>query len=414
MKPLEGVRLALQQVWAHKLKSAFTLLGVVIGVTFLIAVITIVEGMNRYVEEDVAGSLFGVNTFTVVRRSRVSTGQESIEARRLAARSPDLTLRDVEIIRDAVPDYWLLSYYEDRGGIEARHAENRYRRVRLIGASPDHSELQGWDVEFGRGLSSLDENRSLRNAVIGSAIAGRLFPDADPVGGEVRLGAHRFQVVGVFEEQGGLFGTVRDAAVVIPFSTYRQNFSGSRNEVDAISVKMRTEREFEAAKLAVEAALRSDRALRPGEPNTFHFETSDDILDSWRQISRILFMAVPGLVGISLVVGGIVIMNIMLMSVAGRVKEIGIRKAIGARRRDIMVQFLAESSTLSLLGAGFGIVLGIGLGYLADAIFPVPAAVPAWSIGVALAIGLLVGVTSGLYPAWKAAVQDPIVALRSE
>ena len=414
MKPLEGVRLALQQVWTHKLKSAFTLLGVVIGVTFLIAVITIVEGMNRYVEEDVAGSLFGVNTFTVVRRSRVSTGQESIEARRLAARSPDLTLRDVEIIRDAVPDYWLLSYYEDRGGIEARHAENRYRRVRLIGASPDHSELQGWDVEFGRGLSSLDENRSLRNAVIGSAIAERLFPAADPVGGEVRLGAHRFQVVGVFEEQGGLFGTVRDAAVVIPFSTYRQNFSGSRNEVDAISVKLRTEREFEAAKLAVEAALRTDRALRPGEPNTFHFETSDDILDSWRQISRILFMAVPGLVGISLVVGGIVIMNIMLMSVAGRVKEIGIRKAIGARRRDIMVQFLAESSTLSLLGAGFGIVLGIGLGYLADAIFPVPAAVPAWSLGVALAIGLVVGVASGIYPAWKAAVQDPIVALRSE
>ncbi|HSM40683.1 MAG TPA: ABC transporter permease, partial [Afifellaceae bacterium] len=305
-------------------------------------------------------------------------------------------------------------YYEDRGGIEARHAENRYRRVRLIGASPDHSELQGWDVEFGRGLSSLDENRSLRNAVIGSAIAERLFPDADPVGGELRLGAHRFQVVGVFEEQGGLFGTVRDAAVVIPFSTYRQNFSGSRNEVDAISVKMRTEPEFEAAKLAVEAALRTERALRPGEPNTFHFETSDDILDSWRQISRILFMAVPGLVGISLVVGGIVIMNIMLMSVAGRVKEIGIRKAIGARRRDIMVQFLAESSTLSLLGAGFGIVLGIGLGYLADAIFPVPAAVPAWSLGVALAIGLVVGVASGIYPAWKAAVQDPIVALRSE
>ncbi|HSM07714.1 MAG TPA: ABC transporter permease [Gemmatimonadota bacterium] len=414
MNPLEGVRLALQQVWTHKLKSAFTLLGVVIGVTFLIAVITIVEGMNRYVEEDVAGSLFGVNTFTVVRRTRVSTGQESIEARRQAARNPDLTLDDVEIIREAVPDYWLLSYYEDRGGIEARRADYRYRRVRLIGGSPDHSELQGWDIEQGRGLTTLDENRSLRNAVIGSAIAERLFPTGDPIGEEIRLGAHRFRVVGVFEEQGGLFGTVRDAAVVIPFSTYRQNFSRSRNEVDAISVKMRTEAEFEAAKLAVEAALRSDRTLRPGEPNTFHFETSDDILDSWRQISRILFMAVPGLVGISLVVGGIVIMNIMLMSVAGRVKEIGIRKAIGARRRDIMLQFLAESSTLSLLGAAIGIMFGIGLGYLADAIFPVPAAVPAWALGVALAIGLLVGVTSGLYPAWKAAVQDPIVALRSE
>ena len=414
MKPLEGVLLALQQVWAHKLKSAFTLLGVVIGVTFLIAVITIVEGMNRYVEEDVAGSLFGVNTFTVVRRSRVTTGQESIEARRQAARNPDLTLTDVEIIREAVPDYWLLSYYEDRGGIEARLGDLRYRRVRLIGGSPDHSELQGWDIELGRGLTTLDENRGLRNAVIGSAIAERLFPDGNPIDEEVRLGAYRFRVIGVFEEQGGLFGSVRDAAVLIPFSTYRQNFSSSRNEVDAISVKMRTEAAFEAAKLAVEAALRTDRALRPGEPNTFHFETSDDILDSWRQISRILFMAVPGLVGISLVVGGIVIMNIMLMSVAGRVKEIGIRKAIGARRRDIMLQFLAESSTLSLLGAAVGILFGIGLGYLADAIFPVPAAVPAWSLGVALAIGLLVGVTSGLYPAWKAAVQDPIVALRSE
>ena len=414
MKPLEGVVLALQQVWANKLKSAFTLLGVVVGVTFLIAVITIVEGMNRYVREDVAGSLFGVNTFTVVKRSRVQTGQESEVERRRAARNPDLTLRDVEIIRSTVPDYWLLSYYEDRGGIDVRYGDEEYRRVRLIGGSPDHSELQGWGVEDGRGLTSLDENRGLKNAVIGSSIAERLFVDQPAVGSEIRVGAHRFRVVGVFEEQGGLLGSVRDAAIVIPFSTYRQNFSRSKNEVDAISVKMRTEEEFEAAKLAVEAALRSERALRPGEPNTFHFETSDEILGTWNEISRILFMAVPGLVAISLVVGGIVIMNIMLMSVAGRVKEIGVRKAIGARRRDILLQFLAESSTLSLLGAAIGILFGIGLGYLADAIFPVPAAVPPWSLGVALTLGLLVGVVSGIYPAWKAAAQDPIAALRSE
>jgi len=414
VKPLEGVLLALQQVWTNKLKSAFTLLGVVIGVTFLIAVITIVEGMNRYVKEDVAGSLFGVNTFTVVRRNRVQTGAESAEQRRRAARNPDLTLHDVEIVREAVPDYWLLSYYEDRYGLEARRGDQRYRRVRLIGGSPDHSELQGWDIAEGRGLTTLDENRGLRNAVIGSSIAERLFPDGEPVGGEIRLGPHRFRVVGVFEEQGGLFGSVRDAAILLPFSTYRQNFSRSRNDVDAISVKMRTEEEFEAARLSVEAALRTDRALRPGEPNTFHFETSDDILDTWRSISRILFMAVPGLVAISLVVGGIVIMNIMLMSVAGRVKEIGIRKAIGARRRDILLQFLAESSTLSILGAAIGILLGVGLGYLADAIFPVPAAVPAWAIVLALTLGLIVGIASGIYPAWKAALQDPIVALRSE
>ncbi|MGI9039297.1 MAG: ABC transporter permease [Gemmatimonadota bacterium] len=414
MSTLEGIVLALQQVWAHKLKSIFSLLGVVIGVTFLIAVITIVEGMNRYVEEDVAGSLFGVNTFTVVRRTRIATGAESQAERRKAARNPDLTLRDVEIVREAVPDAWLLSYYEDRGLDEVRRGETRRRNVRLIGGSPDHSELQGWDIADGRGLTDVDERRGLRNAVVGSAIAEKLFPDESPIGGEIRLGAHRFNVIGVFEEQGGLLGNVRDASILIPFATYRQNFSRSRNEVDAISVKMRSEDEFEEAKLAVEAALRSDRALRPGDPDSFHFETSDDLLGTWRQISRILYLAVPGLVSISLVVGGIVIMNIMLMSVAGRVKEIGIRKAIGARRRDILLQFLAESAVLSLLGAVIGILLGIGLGAVADAVFPVPAAVPLWSLGLALFIGLGVGVLSGFYPAWRAALQDPIVALRSE
>jgi putative ABC transport system permease protein len=414
VRPLEGVLLALQQVWTNKLKSVFTLLGVVIGVTFLIAVITIVEGMNRYVKEDVAGSLFGVNTFTVVRRNRAVTGQQSRIERRRAARNPDLTLRDVEIVRAAASDYWRLSYYAERSGIEARFGDHRFRDVRLIGGSPDHSEVQGWDIEQGRGLTRLDENRGLRNAIIGSSIAKRLFPDQDPLDAEIRLGPQRFRVVGVFEEQGGLFGAIRDAAVVIPFSTFRQNFSRRKDEVDAISVKMRDEASFQSAKLAVEAALRASRGLRPDEPNNFHFETSDDVLASWRQISRILFIAVPGLVAISLVVGGIVIMNIMLMSVAGRVKEIGIRKAIGARRRDILLQFLAESSTLSIVGALFGILLGIGLAFLADALFPVPAAVPAWAIGLAVTLGLLVGVASGLYPAWRAANQDPIVALRSE
>ncbi|MDH3297822.1 MAG: ABC transporter permease [Gemmatimonadota bacterium] len=414
MKPLEGVVLALQQVWAHKLKSAFTLLGVVIGVTFLIAVITVVEGMNRYVQEDVAGTLAGVNTFTVVRRRRVVTGAESDEARRRQARNPELTLHDVEVVRRAVPEAWLMSFYEDRGLDEVRRGDERRTNVRLVGGSPDYAELQGWDVESGRGLTELDERRGLRNAVIGSAIVESLFPNESPLGKEVRLGAHRFVVVGTFEEQGGMLGNFRDAAILIPFATYRQGFSRSKNEVDAISIKMRTTEDFEAAKLATEAALRSDRKLRPGEENTFHFETSDDILGTWRSITRVLFAAIPSIVGVSLVVGGIVIMNIMLLSVAGRVKEIGVRKAIGARKQDILLQFLAEASTLSILGAAIGILLGIGLGFLVDRISPLPAAVPLWAIVVALLVGLVVGIASGIYPAWKAAMQDPIVALRSE
>ena len=411
MNPLEGIVLALQQVWAHKLKSAFTLLGVVIGVTFLIAVITVVEGMNRYVQDDLAGSIFGVNTVTLVRRNRITTGAESEEARRRAARNPQLTIHDVEIVREAVPEAWLLSYYEDRGLPEVRRNDLHRRNVRLIGGSPDHAELQGMPIDSGRGLTELDERRGLRNAVIGADLVDRLFPNESPLDKEIRLGPHTFNVVGTFERQGGIFGSIRDAAILIPFATYRQNFSRSKNEVDAISVKMQSDEQLEAITIAMEAALRSDRALRPGEENTFHFETSEELLGAWRKISAILFAAIPALVGVSLVVGGIVIMNIMLLSVAGRVKEIGIRKAIGARRQDILIQFLAESSTLSLLGAAIGILLGIGLGAVVDKISPLPAAVPMWAIVVALSVGLFVGVASGIYPAWKAANQDPIVAL---
>jgi len=411
MRPFEGIVLALQQVWAHKLKSAFTLLGVVIGVTFLIAVITVVEGMNRYVQDDLAGSIFGVNTVTLVRRNRITTGAESEEARRRAARNPQLTIHDVEIVREAVPDAWLLSFYEDRNLREVRRNELHRRNVRLIGGSPDHAELQGMPIDSGRGLTELDERRGLRNAVIGADLVDRLFPNESPLDKEIRLGPHTFKVVGTFERQGGIFGSIRDAAILIPFATYRQNFSRSKDEVDAISVKMKSDEQLEAITIAMEAALRSDRALRPGEENTFHFETSEELLGTWRKISAILFAAIPALVGVSLVVGGIVIMNIMLLSVAGRVKEIGIRKAIGARRQDILIQFLAESSTLSLLGAAIGILLGIGLGAVVDKLSPLPAAVPMWAIVVALSVGLFVGVASGIYPAWKAANQDPIVAL---
>ncbi len=187
-----------------------------------------------------------------------------------------------------------------------------------------------------------------------------------------------------------------------------------RDRVEEIQVKMRSTEEMEGAMLEVEAALRRDRKLRPDVENSFWLQTSSDLLGAWERINRILFVALPGLVSISLVVGGIVIMNIMLLSVAGRIKEIGIRKALGARRRDILLQFLAESSTLSVAGAAVGIGLGIAMGKTVDALTPVPASVPMWAIVVSLLLGLLVGVGSGIYPAYRAAQQDPIVALRYE
>ncbi len=414
MYVFEGVWIALQQVWAHKLKSAFTLVGVTIGITFLIAVITVVEGMNRYVQDDFAGSLFGVNTFTVVRRSRISTGSETEERRRRQARNPYLTLHDVEVVRAAVPGAWRFAYNDDRGFDEVTYKDRRRRNIRLIGASDGYETLQGWKIEHGRGLTPLDERRSLKVAVIGADIAEKLFPDVDPVGKRIRIGAHRFDVVGVWEKQGGLLGVIRDASVLVPFSVFRQTFARNPSYIDEISVKMHTLEEMEAAQIAVEGAMRTDRELRPGEENSFWIQTSSELLDTWEKISRILFAAVPGLVSISLVVGGIVIMNIMLLSVAGRIREIGIRKAVGARRRDILIQFLAESSTLSIIGAAIGILLGIAIAMVVEQFTVMPASVPPWAIATGLTLGLVVGVGSGLYPAYRAAKQDPIVALRSE
>jgi putative ABC transport system permease protein len=387
---------------------------VIIGITFLIAVITVVEGVNRYVQDDFAGAIFGVNTFSVVRRSQVQTGAESREQRRRQARNPYLTMHDVEVVRRAVPGAWRFAYSVDRGFNQVSYDENTRKNIRVIGGSSGYEALQGWEVELGRGLSPLDERKALKVAVIGADIAERLFPGVDPVGKRIRLGSTRLEVVGVWERQGGLLGVIRDASVLVPISTFRQTMAWQRNRINEITVKSHSIEEMESGMLAVEAALRRDRKLRPGVENNFWLQTSSDLLGAWETINRILFAALPGLVSISLVVGGIVIMNIMLLSVAGRIREIGVRKALGATRRDILFQFLAESSTLSLAGAAVGIGLGIGLGKAVDALSPLPASIPMWAIVVSLVLGLLVGIGSGIYPAWRAAKQDPIVALRYE
>ena len=342
------------------------------------------------------------------------TGSQSQEQRRRQARNPYLTMHDVEVVRRAVPEAWRFAYNVDRGFSRVSYNELSRRNIRVIGGSDGYEEMQGWTVSEGRGLSPLDDSKSLKVAVVGADIAEKLFPEISPLGKRIRLGSTRLEIVGVWERQGGLLGNIRDASILVPISTVRETMAGQRNRIDQITVKSRTIEDMRAAMLEVEGALRRDRKLRPGEDNNFWLQTSTDLLGTWEKINRILFAALPGLVSISLVVGGIVIMNIMLLSVAGRIREIGVRKALGARRRDIMFQFLAESSTLSVAGAAVGIALGIGLGKAVDALTPLPASVPLWAIVVSLVLGLVVGIGSGIYPAYRAAKQDPIVALRYE
>jgi putative ABC transport system permease protein len=410
----DAIFLALRQIWGQKLKSFFTLLGVIVGVTFLISVIAVVEGMNRYVEDDFAGSIFGINTLTIERVYSRRGGREDARTRRRQARNPDITTADAELLRENVPEIWYMAYNMDRYMPEVRAGENRRKNVRLIGVTDEYLELQGWDIVSGRGLTRIDDMRAIRVAVIGDAIAQKLFPDESPVGNYIRLGPFRYRIVGVLERQGGFVGIIRDAAVVVPWGAYQADFSRRRNVVEGIQIKFRTSEAMAAGEASVEEILRARHQLRPGEDNDFDIETASEILTAWNVIKKVLLAAGPGLVAVALVVGGIVIMNIMLMSVLERTREIGVRKALGARRIDIVRQFLAESATLSAVGAIIGMLLGIGLARLVDFATPLPASVPMWSLVLGVALGLFVGLVFGVYPAVRASRLDPIVALRYE
>ena len=414
MNVFDAVVLALRQVWAQKLKSFFTLLGVIVGVTFLISVIAVVEGMNRYVEDDFAGSIFGINTITIERVYSRRGGREDPRTRRRQARNPDITIADAEILRENVPDILYLAYNNDRFMPEVRAGQNRRKNVRLIGVTDQYLALQGWDVVEGRGLTRIDDVRGIRVAVIGDAIAEKLFPDGSAAGNDIRLGPFRYRIAGVLERQGGFIGVIRDAAVVIPFGAYQADFSRSRNAIESIQIKFETSEAMAVGEVTTEEILRARHQLRPGEENDFDIETASDVLTAWNAIKKVLLAAGPGLVAVALVVGGIVIMNIMLMSVLERTREIGVRKALGARRIDIVRQFLAESATLSAVGAIMGMFLGWGLAQLVDLATPLPATVPMWSIVLGVALGLFVGLVFGVYPAVRASRLDPIVALRYE
>ncbi len=414
MNVLDAVVLALRQVWAQKLKSFFTLLGVIVGVTFLIAVVAVVEGMNRYVQDDFAGSIFGINTITIERVWSRQSGREDAQARRAESRRPFVKVADAEALREGVPNFMYFAYHSDRGLPEVWSGDNRRKNVRLIGVTEQYLALQGWVVEEGRGMTGIDDARSIRVAVIGDAIRMKLYPDESPIGQEIRLGPFKYRVVGVLQRQGGFIGVIRDAAVVIPFGAFQADFATRRNVIEDIQLKFRTEEEMDAGFATAEEVLRARHGLRPGEENDFSIETASEVLDAWNGIKKVLLAAGPGLVAVALVVGGIVIMNIMLMSVLERTREIGVRKALGARRVDITRQFLAESATLSMVGAVLGMFLGGGLAKLVDAATPLPATVPAWAIVVGVVLGLVVGIVFGVYPALRASRLDPIVALRYE
>ena len=414
MKPIEGIRLALQQLRVQKMKSFFATLGVLVGVTFLITVVTVIEGVNRYMQEDFGRLVFGLNTLTVRRTPSIVFEAPSAALRREWQRRPLLRLDDAEAIRSLLRTPALVAVESEGGGTVLADDGTEVTGVRLVAASPDVFRIRDLQLTAGRTYSSAEDRVGAPVVILGFETADVLFGARDPIGKAVRIGGHTFFVIGVLERQGSIFGMSLDNQVIGPAGSALARLTSPRDVVDQIVVKAASPEAMDGAKLEVEAILRARHKLRPADPNSFEIETAEESMAFWTRISRILFVAFPGLVAIALIVGGMVIMNIMLVSVAERTREIGVRKALGATRRDIRLQVLVESAALSGTGAAIGIAIGVIGGYLVSAVTPLPAGVaPLWMV-LAAGMGIAVGVLAGIYPADRAARMDPIVALRHE
>jgi putative ABC transport system permease protein len=410
---LEAIRLALQMIWSQKMKSGFSLIGVFIGVTFLIAVVSIVEGMNRYMTDRFAGVILGVNTFRLRRFPDFQAGEITDSTWRAWVRRPRITFQDAEAVARGIT-IPVITAWESEASADVAYRSRTIPGVRIVGATEPYFEIKSFAIEEGRAFSPQEAKAGLPVAVIGRELADSLFPGIDPVGREIRIRDFPYRVIGVVEKQGNIFGLSLDKFVVAPALSPVKNFVNPPGVVDALVVKAQTIEDMKLAMGQAENIMRARRLLRPKDPNNFVLEGAEAVLDFWSKISRILFTALPGLVSISLVVGGIVIMNIMLMAVAERTREIGIRKSLGARRRDIMRQFLVEATALSTVGAAMGIGLGIAAAMLVAATTPLPANVAPWSIVVGVLLGAGVGIAAGIYPASRAARLDPVVAMRQE
>jgi len=409
----EAVVMALRTIRSQKLKSFFSLVGVLIGVMFLIAVVSIVQGMNVYMEDQFANRLIGLNTFQLRQRPGITTGDVSREEWLAWRRRPRISYADADYIKErlTVPAT-IAMFCADRMALS--YAGKTAKDINLVGTEATYFQIKNYEIVQGRAFTEQEVRAGQPVVVLGNLVGEKLYPGLDPVGKEVLIAGLPYRIVGVVAKQGTLFGISLDKFAVMPYTAPARRYICPINILDEVEIQTAGPDEMVAAMAQVEGLMRARRGLKPTEENSFHLETAEGALEGWRKISKVLMTALPGLVAISLVVGGIVIMNIMLMAVSERTREIGIRKALGAKRRDILAQFVVESATLSTVGAALGIGFGILLAFIVRGLTPLPAAVAPWSIVVGVGLGIAVGMTAGVYPASRASRLDPIVALRAE
>jgi putative ABC transport system permease protein len=413
VKFFDVLGIALEQIRANKLRSFFTLLGIIVSVAFLVAVVAIIQGMNAYVKENIAGAVIGTNAFQV-RRTPLQVGFFDDEMWARVARRPRITVADADAVKAALPDAQAVAM---TSGWPTPLSDVIWRDrtigdVVVFGVTPPYQEVQDYRFERGRPLVDTDVTQRRAVVVLGYDVATKLFESVDPIGQEVRLAGDRFEVVGVVAPKGRVLGQSFDAFALIPFTRYEMLYG--RRLTTTVSVKLKEATDVAPAMKKAEEAMRLAHHLRPSQENNFSIETADALVDFWKQLTAVLFSVIPAVVAIGVVVGGIVIMNIMLMAVTERTREIGIRKAVGARAQDIERQFLAEAIVLAIAGGLIGVASGWAFAELVAAVSPLPARITWWSVALAVGLGAGVGVIFGVYPARRASRLDPITALRAE
>ncbi|HUR37248.1 MAG TPA: ABC transporter permease [Terriglobales bacterium] len=407
----EAIRIALQSLWANKLRSVLTLLGVVIGIASVIAVVTFINGINGYVAEKIFN--LGADVFIVNKMPNVIT---NIDQFLEGNKRKNLGLEDYEAVRDGCTTCQVVGASAgggaSRGNVKYNTQVSKDTAVR--GWTPSMARIYDLELIAGRAITDTDMNNSSNVAVIGYDIYENLFAGVDPINKEIRVDGREYRVIGVGKKEGSTLGQSRDNWVMYPISTWLKQYSSSRNSVRIWAKATGVGAELTNAMDETRVILRSRRHDQPGQKDSFELDTNQSFLSIWSSISSSFFAVTVGIASISLLVGGIVIMNIMLVSVTERTREIGIRKALGAKKADVLSQFLIESATMAVVGGALGVLVGVVVAKGVTFAIGMPSRIEAWSVIAGLLVSASVGIFFGVYPARRAADLDPIVALRSE
>ena len=402
----EGIGIALDSLKASKGRAALTILGIAIGVMVVMVIAAMIGGINRGVSQQL--EQLGPRTFFVFRQFQAGIHVEGPGRRN---RPPPLTVQEGQRLR-TLPDVAFVGW-GDRTQDAVEFGSRRLNSVGITGYTANWLRLSGGDVFPGRSFTDLEAQAGARVAVVNSALAKQIFGVRAPLGQRIKVAGLPFTVIGVYNPPPQLFGQQNTPEAIIPFVVFDKHVPHYRGWMNLVVGPVQGIPVADAVDQVI-ASMRSMRGLKPAQENNFAVVTQDKLLDSWNQVTGVFFLVMIALSSVGLMVGGVGVVAMMMISVTERTREIGVRKALGARRREILWQFLVEAATLTLVGGATGMILGGGIAMTLKALTPVPAAVPLWSVVAALGASVLTGVGFGLYPAARAATLDPVEALRYE